>query len=733
MNKYIFSIILLFIAGSGYSQITVQAVRVDEAPEIDGIPDEDIWELAIPVNEDFIQHRPDCGEPMSERTEIRLLFDDRALYVALTMHDSHPEEFTRALTPRDHDFSSEWIGVWLDTFNDDNNAYFFFTNIENVQQDGRLCEVGGWDSNWDAVWESATASSDSGWTAEYAIPFAVLRYSDDTEQVWGVNVKRTMTRTNESAFLFRMGDNGWIYIRDFGELHGLNNLPDSRRIELRPYGAGKIQYMPDSEDEWDPWGNAGLDCRIGISTNASLDLTINPDFGQIEADADEANLSHWETFLREKRPFFLEGADLFDLPFNLFYSRRIGAVASNGEIIPILGGAKLTGASGGFRFGLLEAYTGRISEDGDMLEPAANYSVGRVIREFGDGSFIGASMTSTDIPQQENQDYSYGRSGALDAQIRIADLHTLYGAFGGTWNSYAGEWSDNLAYKGTYSFKNERLNCSTGFSYREENFNANMIGYTTSTGDVNSWAEMGLFHPFSGNPTLQDAWTNICYYYDQVPGGEITSRGIRLNSGVSFRNRYYIEGGICYRGSRFDRYEGPDGATYDPGMSWNFYCSTDSRQKFYISLYVNGGTYRNGTNRSFGTWLNLKPAPHVSIGADIDWSTTSNALGYNWDSEAWDTRDTDWKSFELSCSYMFNTDLSLSLVSQISRFESDYGLSEISESNDHWMNILLSWQFKPGSMFYFMAGENADPDEITGEYGEPDFTVFSKLTWFLPI
>ncbi len=721
------------MAGAGYSQITVQAARVDEAPEIDGIPDDDIWELAIPVNEDFIQHRPDCGESMSERTEIRLLFDDRALYVALIMHDSHPEEFTRIISPRDYNFMSEWIGVWLDTFNDDNNAYFFFTNIENVQQDGRLCEVGGWDMNWDAVWESATASSDSGWTAEYAIPFAVLRYSDDTEQVWGVNIKRTISRTNESAFLFPMGDDGCIHIRDFGELHGLYNLPCAGQIEFRPYIAGKIKYIPDAEDELEPWGNAGLDCRIGISTNASLDLTINPDFGQIEADADEANLSHWETFLREKRPFFLEGADLFDLPFNLFYSRRIGAVAPNGEIIPILGGAKLTGASGGYRFGLLEAYTGRVSEDGGMLEPVANYSVGRVIREFGDGSFIGTSMTSTDIPQQEDQDYSYGRSGALDAQIRIADLHTLYGAFGGTWNSYESEWSDNLAYKGSYSFKNERLNCSTGFSYREENFNANMIGYTTSIGDVNSWAEMGLFHPFSGNPTLQDAWTNICYHYDQVPGGEITSRGIWLNSGVSFRNRYYIEGGIGYRGSKFDRYEGPDGATYDPGMSWNFYCSTDSRKKFYIYLDVNCSTYRNGTNRSLWTGLNLKPAPHVSIEADIEWSTTSNALRYNWDSDAWDTRDTDWKSLELSCSYMFNTDLSLSLVSQISRFESDYGLSEASESNDHWMNILLSWQFKPGSMFYFMAGENADPDEITGEYGEPDFTVFSKLTWFLPI
>lgn len=725
--------ILLLITSAGYSQRTVQAVQIDEAPEIDGRPDEDIWQLAIPVNVDFIQHRPDCGEIMSEHTEIRLLYDDRTLYVAFTMHDSHPEEFIRSVTPRDFDSSSECIGIWLDTFNDNNNAYFFFTNIENVQQDGRLCEVAGLDSDWDAVWESATASSDSGWSAEYAIPFAILRYSDDIEQVWGVNFKRSIARTNESAFLFRMGDDGCINIRDFGELHGLNNLPDNQRIELRPYGAGRIQYLPDSEERWNLWGNAGLDCRIGISTNASIDLTINPDFGQIEADPDEVNLSHWESFLREKRPFFLEGADLFDLPFDLFYSRRIGAVASNGEIIPILGGAKLTGASGGLRFGLLEAYTGRISEDGEMFEPSANYSVGRVLKEFGNGSFIGACMTSTDIPQQENQDYSYGRSGALDAQIRIADLHTLYGALGGTWNSYACEWSDNLAYMGTYSFKNERLDCSTGLSYRDNMFNANMIGYTTSTGNLNSWVDMTLFHPFSGNPTLQEAWLNIYGHYDQTLGGEISSRRISLNSGVLFRNWFQVDGTIGYVGSQFDKYEGPDGVAYDQGMSWRLSCSNDSRKAFNFYLWGNGSTYRNGTSRTFWTWLNLKPAPHVSIEASIDWSTTSDALRYNWNSDAWDIRDTDWKSLELSCSYMFNTTLSLSVVSQISRFESDYELSEASESNYHWSNILLSWRFKPGSMFYFMVGENADPDEITGEYGEPDLTVFSKLTWFLPI
>jgi len=726
-------ICLLVSAFPAFSSITVQTVRISEAPVIDGLIEENAWNSAVPIIEDFIQHRPDCGEPMTEETEVRILNDDERLYFAFTMHDPHPEEFTRMVTSRDSDFSSEWIGIWLDTFNDDNNAYYFFVNIDNVQQDGRLCTASGWDSNWDGIWESATSVSDSGWTAEFALPLSVLRYSSDEEQVWGINFKRTITRTNESAFLFRMADNGQVRIEDFGDFHGLNSLPSTRQIELRPYGAGRIKYLPDADDEWDPWANIGLDASIGLSSELLLDLTVNPDFGQVEADPNQANLSHWETYLSEKRPFFIEGSDMFDMPFSLFYSRRIGSVASNNEIIPILGGAKLTGSINGFRIGFLEAYAGSVKDDSITIVNPVNYAAGRIVREFGEGTYIGVSGTSTDIPGIDGSEYRYGRSGALDAQVTFLDNHSISSSIAGTWNSDDTQWKDNLAYSAEYEFDNDRFEVEGGFSFREENFNANMVGYTSSTGDVNAWIETGLYHPFSNNDVLQHWWSNLTCWIDKVPGGPITGRGIYFNSGVVFRNRYHIDFDLGYKGSRTDRYEGPDGTEYDAGLDVGFSSSTDSRERLYANLWGGRSAYCEGERTYIGSSIIYKPVSNISIETKLDWSRTSDARKYNWDFDEWDIRGTDWRSIQMSANWMFTNYLSVRLTSQVSRFSSDWNLGDETRDLSHWMNALLSWQFRPGSMFYFMAGQNTDPDELTGEFGDPEFTVFTKLTWFISI
>ncbi|MCD4702293.1 MAG: carbohydrate binding family 9 domain-containing protein [Candidatus Aegiribacteria sp.] len=727
------TLFVLIIAGISFSQISIQVVKVNESLEIDGIHDDEIWNLAIPVQEDFIQHRPDCGEPMSEPTEVRLLYDDQYLYFAFVMHDSHPEEFTRRVAPRDNDFSTEWIGIWIDTYNDDNNAYFFFTSIDNVQQDGRLCEVGGWDLNWDAVWSSSTASSDSGWTAEFSIPFSALCYSEDEEQVWGINFKRTITRTNESAFLFRMADDGSVRIEDFGNLYGLNSLPSNRQIELRPYGAGRIQYLPDVEEEWDPWANSGIDARIGLSSELLLDLTVNPDFGQVEADPDEANLSHWESYLPEKRPFFLEGSDLFSMPFSLFYSRRIGSVAPNGEIIPIYGGAKLTGSFNGFRAGFLNAYTGGVKDNGSTLVNPTNYAAGRIVREFGRGTYIGFSGTSTDIPGHDGVPYSYGRSGAVDVQLSFLQNHKINSSAAGTWNSTESRWNDNYAYKTFYEYSDERFDFSGGFSFREENFNANMIGYTSSTGDVNTWIYSGLYHPYLSSEVFQHWQGNLNAWYDRVPGGPVTSRGVRLNSGVIFRNKYSAWCTLGYDGSWTDRYEGPEGTEYDGGLSFSYSFSSDSRKQLHGSLWGGLDSYCEGSSNYVGTWINYKPSPNISIEADINWNQTGDARKYDWNLEEWSHRDTDWRSLQLSGNWMFSNDLSLRLTSQMSRFDTEWEAEERTRDYRHWMNVLLSWQFRPGSMFFLMVGENADPDQQTGDFGKSDFTVFTKLTWFLPV
>lgn len=716
-----------------YSQVIVQAVRISEAPVIDGIPDDVVWNNAIPVIEDFIQHRPDCGEAMTERTEVRILFDDRSIYFSFILHDSHPEEFTRMVASRDNDFSSEWVGIWLDTYNDDNNAYYFFVNIDNVQQDGRLCEASGWDSNWDGIWESATEVSDSAWTAEFAIPFSALCYSDNEEQEWGINFKRTITRTNESAFLFRMADNGSIEIKNFGNLNGLNSLPSTRQIELRPYGAVRVQYLPDADEEWDPWVNSGIDARIGLSSELLLDLTVNPDFGQVEADPTEANLSHWETYLSEKRPFFLEGSDMFSMPFSLFYSRRIGSVAPNGDIIPILGGAKLTGCTNGFRVGFLNAFTGSVKDDGSTYVNPTNYAAGRIVREFGEGTYIGFSGTSTDIPRYDGSEYVYGRSGGVDAQVSFLENHRIGSAIAGTWNSRDDQWKDNFAYRANYNYDSERFDISGGSSFREENFDANMTGYTSSTGDVNTWMNTRLYHPFSNSHVFEHLGSYFYAWFDRAPGGPVTGRGARLSSGLTFRNRYHISVNLGFNGSWTDRYEGPDGTEYDGGVNMGFSCSTDSRKKLSGYLWGGTNTYCEGTGGYVGTCINYKPLSNILLEADLDWSRTSDARKYNWNFDGWDRRDTDWRSLELSTNWMFTNYLSLRLTSQVSRFSTEWNLGENTRDLSHWTNALLSWQFKPGSMFYFMIGENADPDEITGEFGKPEFTVFTKLTWFLPV
>jgi len=728
-----FAVFVLLFTGLSYSQVPVRAVRVDGSPEIDGYLNDELWSQALPVQEDFIQHRPDCGEAMTEKTEVRLLYNDNTLFIAFNMHDSQPEEFTRMLAPRDSDFSSEWIGIWLDTYNDDNNAYYFFINVDNVQQDGRLCEVNGWDCNWDGIWRSETTTTDSGWTAEIAIPFSVLRYSENDEQIWGINFKRTITRTNESAFLFRMADNGSVRIEDFGELQGLQSLPSPQQIELRPYAAGRLQYLPDADEEWDPWANSGIDGRIGISSEVLLDLAVNPDFGQIEADPDEANLSHWESFLPEKRPFFLEGADLFSMPFSMFYSRRIGSVASNGDIIPVLGGAKLTGSFGGFRTGFLNAYTISVKEEGTVLERPTNYAAGRIVREFGDGTYIGFSGTSTDIPEHNGSEYSYGRSGAVDFQLSFLEHHRINSAIAGTWNSDDNLWNDNLAYRAFYAYVDDRFDFDGGFSFREDNFNANMIGYTSSTGDVGTWASGGLYYPFSGSDVLEHTWGNIHTWYDYVPGGPVTSRGLIFNTGIVFSNRYHFDIELEFDGSRTDRYEGPDGTKYDGGSDISFSCSSDSREKLYGYLWGGTHSYCEGRNNNAGTSITFTPSPNVSIDTELEWSQTVDARRYNWNAEDWDLRDTDWRSLMLSGNWMFSNYFSLRLTSQISRFSTDWQSGDNSCSHSHWTNALLSWEFRPGSMFFLMVGENADPDEFTGDFGEPEFTVFTKLTWFLPV
>jgi len=342
----------------------VRAARRSGEITVDGRLEEATWDAA-PVHDGFFQAFPLAGAPPSERTEVRVLFDDRALYVGVTCHDGRPGEIARPLGRRDDPPYSDSVMVLVDSMHDRRTAYAFEVNAAGVQRDSLLYGDDQVNPDWDAVWDGAAATLPDGWSAELVIPLSVLRFSGAREQTWGFAVKRVLARTHEDLFTvaLRRGDKG--VVGRLGELGGLAGLTPVQDLSLSPYLASRLTWRPQFDDDTrptprlvDPTGDLGLDVKASLGRGLALQATVNPDFGQVEADQLVQNLSTFELFFPEKRPFFTQGLDLFQgivppdhrSPQQLFYSRRIGLDA------PILGAAKVAGrVSDGVQVGLLEA------------------------------------------------------------------------------------------------------------------------------------------------------------------------------------------------------------------------------------------------------------------------------------------------------------------------------------------------------------------------------------------
>jgi len=319
----------------------VRAFRLAGPVELDGILDETDWRQ--PGESRLIQNDPDNGCAPRNKTEFWVAFDDKALYVAARMYDSAPDSIASRLGRRDTWPSSDWIYINLDTFNDDRNAFSFSVNPAGVIGDLALYNDGWGDSSWDGVWEVATGIDEQGWTVECRIPFSQLKFPDTEKQVWGMNFSRRTLRHHGRDELFHMprGESG--YGSRFPDLVGMDGIKPDGRGELLAYSLGKGEFLEVAEGDpfhKDPQfsGNAGLDLKTALSNNLTMNATVNPDFGQVEVDPAVVNLSAYETFYEERRPFFVEDANIFrfgveglnsNWNFNwndpmLFYSRRVG-------------------------------------------------------------------------------------------------------------------------------------------------------------------------------------------------------------------------------------------------------------------------------------------------------------------------------------------------------------------------------------------------------------------------
>jgi uncharacterized protein DUF5916/cellulose/xylan binding protein with CBM9 domain len=415
---------------------SVSALRVARPPVIDGRLNDSVYADAEPATA-FTQQDPDEGQAATERTELRILYDDEALYIAARMFDSDAALIAQRLSSRDGDADADMLEIYLDPMHDHLTGANFRVSASGVQRDSTVFNDSWTDSTWDAVWDSAVSIDDGGWSAELRIPLSQLRFAFAERQTWGVNAMRFIRRKNERDWLELVRKNESGLASRMAHLTGLDGLRPKRHLALLPYTATRAEFIAPGEtgnpfnDGSRGFAAAGLDLKWGVTSNLTLDGTMNPDFGQVEVDPAVVNLSAFETFFEEKRPFFLEGAQIFGnfgrggsnnfWGFNssdpsLFYSRRIGRapqVSPSGDFTDappattILGAVKLTGKTrNGWSIGLLNALTDRetartvTSAVGGRaaVEPLTNYFVVRMQREI--GRRAGAGMMATAVARR---------------------------------------------------------------------------------------------------------------------------------------------------------------------------------------------------------------------------------------------------------------------------------------------------------------------------------------------
>lgn len=321
---------LLLLSASAQTR-TLSAVRTATPPRIDASIDEPAWQAA-PIATDFVQNYPDFGKPSKYRTEVRLLYDDAALYVAAYLHDD-PALVRRQLTARDGESRQDvdYFSIFLDTYNDQQNGFQFLVTSANVQSDARLSGGGNagfgdfGDRSWDAVWQSATAVKADGWVVEMRIPYISLRFTRQPVQTWGLQFLRQSRRDNESSYWSTLNPNVNGFVNQFGKLEGLRDIQPPLRLSFSPYLLGGVRLNPEgSVKRTELLRSGGMDVKWGLSRSFTLDATLIPDFGQVVSDNLVNNLTPYEQRFQENRPFFTEGTELFNKA-GIFYSRRIGA------------------------------------------------------------------------------------------------------------------------------------------------------------------------------------------------------------------------------------------------------------------------------------------------------------------------------------------------------------------------------------------------------------------------
>jgi hypothetical protein len=600
------------------------AAPVEESPVIDGRVEESLWERAELIT-DFIQAEPYEGQPATEKTEVRILYDDSHMYVAVVCYDSDPSGIIVTDERRDADLDdTDSFRMIFDTYLDRQNGFVFGTNPAGIEYDGQVTNEGeggqgagfrraqsgsggGFNLNWDASFTVATQRGDFGWSAEFAIPLRTLRYGAEKPQVWGLNFQRNIRRKREEVYWSPVSRIYNLYrLSSAGELRGLE-LESPRNFKVTPYVLGSNERIYTESDESDLDGELGVDAKFGVTQSLNLDLTYNTDFAQVEVDEQQVNLTRFNLFFPEKRPFFLENAGNFSMgqprEVELFFSRRIG-IASDGSIVPIVAGARLSGKAGEYNLGVLNMQTEAVAG----ITPADNYTVASVSREFPNRSSLGALFVNRLATGDAAEEGDWNRTYGVDGKLGVGDAFTLTGFAAGTDTPGLSGNEHALHSRAEYQKRGGRV--WLGYTEVGDDFNPE-VGFLTRDDYRN--LETGFFLNVRRKeiPWLRELRPHVTYQGFWDFSGFKETEQIHIDSHVDFENGYFFSPAMNHTVEGLtDPFEIYPGILVAPGTYKNWVAAwrwnTNLAAPFSYEGGMDVGGFLSGNRHSYETTFNYR-------------------------------------------------------------------------------------------------------------------------------
>lgn len=721
------------------------------APTIDGDLSDPIWQAdKLHLATGFIQMEPDEGKPASESTWVAVVYDDEAIYFAFWNFDSQPDKIKQKLVRRDRSSESDQVTVMLDPYHDRQSGYRFHVNASNVQRDARMYNDTDSDNDWNGVWSSAVKMQPWGWSTEIKIPYHCLRFSAAEQQNWGFNLARYISRVQENSWwnFSPSSEGGWV--SQFGNLDGLQGIKPARHLEILPYSVTELQTETahaGNPNGRDFLGDIGFDLKYGLSSNMTLDATVNPDFGQVELDSPVLNLSAFETFFSEKRPFFLEGGDLFSTPFALFYSRRIGRSPSiypddvdyyedRPTATTILGATKLTGKVGnGTSIGLLTAATKRenatyIDEEGmqqtAVVEPEASYNVFRVKQDLPNASSVGFLGTMA-----SQHSVHPAATGGIDWNLNSENA--TWGASGQIVGSRTDLDKTGFGMTGNVGKRGGRnWRGSVGWTIKDPYLDINELGFTSRNDYRETWGWV-QYRTAEQHGMFRRTYHNLNGYVAFNYNGDNIVKGWNYNAWCDLTNGWEFGGGINYSYDEYDDYETRGNGLWKQPFSWSWWFSLESDQRRLVSFTLNPGS---GKNRD-GTWWAHYTGVTVRPRTNMEFSAGANVVRYFGNTRWIDNLeepsneqevpvfadlDQDKITGHVTASITLRTNLSWQISGSLLMSGLDYANYRRYLGNDRYGNLddieideeydfnyvavnstmILRWEYLPGSTLYFV-------------------------------